>query len=308
VIGYIVRRVLLAIPVLWGVATLVFLGVHLIPGDPAQVMLFGRGTAQDVARLRHELGLDQPLLAQYWSFLAHAAHLDFGRSITSHEPVWSEIGARFPYTLALASCAVVVALALGVPSGMLAARFNHNPVGMGITGAAVLGISVPDFWLGTMLALVFGVKLGWLPVTGSDGGRSVVLPACTLAIGIASIVARLTRTALMESLAMDYVRTARAKGAGRSSVLFKHALRPTLVSLVTVLGLIIAGLLGGVVVVENVFAWPGLGSLAVSAVTARDYPVVEGTTFLFSIILIAANLLVDLSYALLDPRIRHAGA
>jgi peptide/nickel transport system permease protein len=155
---------------------------------------------------------------------------------------------------------------------------------------------------------VFGVKLGWLPVAGSDSVRSVVLPACTLAIGIAAIVTRLTRTALMESLAMDYVRTARAKGAGRTRVLLKHALRPTLVGMVTVLGLIVAGLLGGVVVVENVFAWPGLGSLAVSAVTARDFPVIEGTTFLFSIILIVANLLVDLSYALLDPRIRHAGA
>jgi peptide/nickel transport system permease protein len=303
---YIVRRILVAIPVLWGVVTLVFLSVHLIPGDPAQVMLFGRGTAQDVVRLRHELGLDRPLPVQYWNFIIHAVRLDFGDSIISHQPVFTEIWDRFPYTAELAACALFLSAVFGLITGVLAAVYNRTFLGTGITGIAVAGISVPDFWLGTMLALVFGVKLHWLPVAGTGTIANLVLPSLTLAIVISATLTRLIRSSLVDVLGMDFVRTARAKGVREQIVLYKHALRNALIPVVTIFGLTVAGLLGGVVIIENVFAWPGLGTLAVSAVEARDFPVIEGTTFFFAVILIAANLLVDISYAFLDPRIHYS--
>jgi peptide/nickel transport system permease protein len=305
-IAYIVRRILVSIPVLWGVLTLVFISVHLIPGDPAEVMLFGRGNAHDVQRLRHELGLDQPLPVQYWHFITHAMRLDFGRSIISHQPVFQEIWTRFPYTAELAASAMFLATVFGLITGILAATHNRTVLGTAITGVAVLGISVPDFWLGTVLAVVFGVKLGWLPVAGTGGILNLVLPSITLATVIAATLTRLIRAAVVDVLGMDFVRTARAKGVRKHMVIYKHALRNALIPVVTIFGLTIAGLLGGAVILENVFAWPGLGTLAVTAVTDRDFPVIQGTTFFFAVILIAANLLVDISYAFLDPRIRYS--
>lgn len=302
---YIVRRVLIAIPLLWAVATLVFISIHLIPGDPVQAMLFGRGSAQDVARLRHELGLDQPLPVQYWHFLINAAHLDFGRSIRTQQPVSSEIAQRFPATLELAACSMVLSMILGGISGVFAA-IVRRPLGTLITGVAVLGISIPDFWLGTVLALIFGVKLHILPVAGMGGIRNLVLPSMTLAIVISASLTRLIRASLIDTLHMDYIRTARSKGVRERIVIYKHALKNALIPVVTILGLTIAGLLGGVVIIENVFAWPGLGTYAVGAVTARDYPAIEGTVFVFAVILIFANLLVDISYAFIDPRIHYS--
>jgi peptide/nickel transport system permease protein len=306
VLTYIIRRVLISIPVMWGVLTAVFISVHLIPGDPAQVMLFGRGHAADVQALRHQLGLDQPLPLQYWNFLTHAVRLDFGSSITSHQPVFQEIWDRFPYTAELAVSAMFLATVFGLVTGVLAATLNRTWLGTAITGVAVLGISVPDFWLGTILAVIFGVKLGWLPVSGPGGFTNLILPASTLAIVIAATLTRLIRAAVVTELSMDYIRTARAKGLRGSSVIVKHGLRNALIPVVTIFGLTIAGLLGGAVILENVFAWPGLGSLAVTAVTNRDFPVIQGTTFFFAVILIGANLLVDISYAFLDPRIRYS--
>jgi peptide/nickel transport system permease protein len=303
---FIIRRILIAIPLLWGVITLTFLSVHLIPGDPVQVMLYGRGTAADVARLRHELGLDQPIPIQYWHFVINAVHLDFGTSIRTHQAVWSEIMVRFPSTAELAGVAIVMSMIFGLVTGILAATLNRTPLGTAITGIAVMGISVPDFWLGTMLALIFGVKLGWLPVAGTGGWRNVVLPALTLAIGISAILTRLVRASLVEILDMEYIRTAKAKGLRQRVVIYKHALKNALIPVVTIFGLTIAGLLSGVVIIENVFAWPGLGTYAVSAVSARDFPAIEGTTFFFAVILIVANLLVDISYAFLDPRIHYS--
>lgn len=305
-ITYIIRRVLIAIPLLWGVLTLTFIGVHLIPGDAAEIMLFGRGTAQDVARLRHELGLDLPLPVQYWDFLTHAVRLDFGHSVVDSQPVFSEIWARWPSTLVLVAAAMALALIFGLLGGILAAAFDRTPVGSGVTGLAILGISLPEFWVGTMLALIFGVRLQWLPVSGVGDWRNVVLPAVTLALPIAAGLARLTRSALLEVLGMQYLRTARSKGVSGYGVLVRHALRNALIPVVTITGLTVAGLLGGVIIIENVFAWPGLGQLAVSAVEARDFPVVEGITFFIAVILVAANLLVDLSYAWLDPRIHYS--
>jgi peptide/nickel transport system permease protein len=303
---FIIRRIVLAIPALWGVATLVFISVHLIPGDPVMVMLQGHGDAAAIRRLRQELGLDQPLPVQYWTFLSHAAHLDFGRSLRTGQPVWSEILARWPNTVQLAASAMLLGTILGLLGGILAALLNRTWAGTAVVGVSLLGISVPDFWLGTMLALVFGLQLGWLPVAGVGDWRNLVLPSVTLAIAISAVLSRIVRSSLVDVLSTDYIRTARAKGLGRRLVLVRHALKNALIPMVTVYGLIVAYLLGGVVIVENVFAWPGLGSYAVSAVQARDFPAIQGTTFFFAVILIAANLLVDLSYALLDPRIRYS--
>ncbi|HEY8687105.1 MAG TPA: ABC transporter permease [Chloroflexota bacterium] len=303
---YSIRRILISIPVLWGVLTLVFFSVHFIPGDPAQVMLFGRGHPGDVQALRHQLGLDRPLLVQYGDFLLHAARLDFGTSVVSHQPVMQEIWARFPYTAALTVSAMVLSAVFGMITGVLAAVFNRSPIGTAITSFAVLGISVPDFWLGTVLAVIFGVRLHWLPPAGTGGFSSIILPSVTLAIVVSATLTRLVRSSMVNIIGQDYVRTARAKGVRGRVVITKHVLRNALIPVVTIFGLTLGGLLGGAVILENVFAWPGLGTLAVSAVTNRDFPVIQGTTFFFAVILILANLLVDLSYAFLDPRIHYS--
>jgi peptide/nickel transport system permease protein len=305
-VTYLIRRVLVSIPVLWGVLTLVFISIHLVPGDPAQVMLFGRGRPGDIVAMRHALGLDKPLLVQYWTFVSHAARLDFGSSIVSHQPVMQEIWDRFPYTAELAVSAMVLATIFGMVSGVFAATHNRTILGTSMTSLAVLGISVPDFWLGTMLALIFGVRLGWLPVAGTGGLINLVLPAVTLAIVVAANLTRLVRSSMVNILTMDYVRTARAKGVKRRVVVYKHVMRNALIPVITIFGLTLGGLLGGAVILENVFAWPGLGTLAITAVNNRDFPLIQGTTFFFAVILILANLLVDLSYAFLDPRIKYS--
>jgi ABC-type dipeptide/oligopeptide/nickel transport system permease component len=304
--AYVVRRILVAIPVLWGVMTLVFLSIHLLPGDPAQLMLYAKGESNsaDVIALRHQLGLDRPLPQQYWNFMTGAAHLDFGTSIASKRPVFAEIADRFPTTVELAAAAMALALPFGIVAGVAAALLRRSGLGRGLMLLAMLGISIPEFWLGTILALVFGIKLGWLPVAGLGDFRNFILPGATLAVGIASFLARVVRASMVDVLGADFIRTARAKGLGERIVVWRHAVRNALIPMTTVLGLTVAGLLGGVVIVENVFALPGVGSLAVGAVSARDFPVIEGTTFFFAVILIAANLVVDLSYALVDPRIR----
>jgi peptide/nickel transport system permease protein len=308
VLGFIVRRVLISIPILWGVVTLVFVGIHLSPGDPAATMLFGHGTAEEVARLHHELGLDEPLPVQYWNFVTGAVHMDFGESYVSQQPVSQEILTRFPYTAQLAGAAILLAVGFGLVTGVLAALYSRSMFGRSVIMVAVLGISVPDFFLGTMLALIFGVKLHWLPVEGIGDVRNLILPASTLAIVISAVLTRLIRSSLLDVLGTEFIRVIRAKGVSSFVLVMKHALKNALIPVVTILGLIIAQLLAGAVVVENVFAWPGLGSYAVSAVLARDYPVVEGITFFFAVILITANLLVDISYAFLDPRIRIQGS
>lgn len=305
-ITFVIRRILVSIPVLWGVLTLVFLAVHLIPGDPAEIMLFGRGHPGDINALRHALGLDLPLPVQYWNFMTNALRLNFGTSITSHQPVFQIIWDHFPYTAELAVSALILSTLFGLVTGVFAATLNRTTKGSLITGIAVLGISVPDFWLGTMLAVVFGVTLHWLPVAGTGGFSNLILPAVTLATGISATNTRLIRAALVNELGQDYVRTARAKGVRRQIVIYRHALRNALIPVITIFGLTIAGLLSGAIILENVFAWPGLGTVAVTAVNNRDFPVIQGTTFFFAVILILANLLVDISYAFVDPRIRYS--
>jgi len=302
---YIVRRVLLSVPVLWGVLTATFFAFRLVPGDPVSAMLFGRGTAADRLRVRQELGLDQPLLMQYWDFVKGAVHFDFGTSIVSRQTVWQEIVVRFPATLQLAVAAFVLATVIGLVAGAISALYHRRPLGLGLTALAVLGISLPGYWVGTMLALIFGVQLGWLPVAGTGGPNTIILPAVTLAIPISAYVTRLVRVSVLQEVGADYVRTAHAKGLGAGAVLFQHVLRNALIPVITVLGTTLASLLGGVVIVENVFNWPGLGTLAVSAASSRDFPVIEGLTFVIAVLVIGANLVVDILYALVDPRIRY---
>lgn len=314
-IAHIVRRVLLAIPTLWLVLTLVFVAFRLVPGDAAEAIVAqaqaaqggtARATAQDVQSLRRRLGIDRPMLVQYGDFFAHAVRLDFGRSFADNRPVFQEIGERLPYTAELAACALLLAAIAGLLCGLLAAVYNHTLLGTAIAGLAVLGISVPNFWLGTMLALIFGVELRWLPVAGTGDLRHVVLPAVTVAALICAVLTRYTRTALLDALHQEFIRTARAKGLGARAVILKHALRNALIPLATIVGLILAGLLNGVIIVENVFAWPGLGTMMLSAISDRDYPLIEGVTFFIALVFITANLLVDISYALLDPRITYS--
>lgn len=306
------RRALVAVPVLWGVLTLTFVGFHLVPGGPAQVILNrsavngpGRGTAPgELKLLERRLGLDRPLPVQYADFLAHATRGDFGRSYITGRTVWSLIMERLPYTAELALAAWLLSTVFGVFTGVLAAMWNRRPLGMGISAGMVVLMCLPNFWLGAMLALVFGVELQWLPVAGSGDLRHLILPAVTVAAILTARITRQTRAAMVEALRQDFVRTARAKGLSWPRIIVRHALPNAFVPLVTILGLEMAGLLGGVVIVENVFSWPGLGTLVVDSVDGRDFPVIEGTTFLFAVILVTANLVVDLSYRLLEPRMR----
>jgi ABC-type dipeptide/oligopeptide/nickel transport system permease component len=303
---FIVRRILIATPVLWAVLTLVFFSIHLVPGDPVQVMLGQSATRQGTIELRHELGLDKPLLQQYADFMRGAIHFDFGNSIFSRQPVSHEIWVRLPYTVELAGSAFLLALVFGITFGILAAVFNRTLIGTGITTFAVLGISVPDFFLGTLLALLFGVYLGWLPVAGTQGLSSLVLPSLTLALAVSAVMTRLIRASMVDIMGLDYVRTARAKGVKRRVVLVRHVLRNALLPVVTLMGLMMAYLLSGAAIIEVVFARPGLGTLAINAAGARDFPVVQGTAFFFAVVLITANLLVDILYGFIDPRIRYS--
>jgi peptide/nickel transport system permease protein len=307
VITFIVRRILISIPLLWAVLTLTFFGFrYLVPGDPVDIMLFGRATVADKIRLRHELGFDKPIIVQYWNFIKGAAHLDFGNSVYSHDTVFHEITVRFPTTLKLAVGALLLAVIFGFTGGILSAIFNRNPFGSAITTAAVFGFSIPEFVLGPIAGLIFGVKLHILPVAGEGGLQYWVLPCSCLALGLASGLTRLIRSTMLEVLNQDYVRTARAKGVRQSVIIVKHVLRNAMLPIITLLGLSVAALLGGAVIIENVFALQGLGTLTLKAVSQRDFPVVEGTPFFFALLLIVANLLVDITYALIDPRIHYS--
>ncbi|MGI8826604.1 MAG: ABC transporter permease [Chloroflexota bacterium] len=311
--AHIARRVLLAVPTLWVVLTLVFVGFRLVPGDAAQSMIAqatqqhsGAGGASDVQRLRHQLGIDRPLAVQYFDFLGSAVRLDFGRSFSTNRPVFEEIESRLPYTAELAGSALVLTTLFGIAAGVLAAVRHRTATGTLVAALAVVGISVPNFFLGTMLAVVFGVQLHWLPVAGTGGIRHLVLPSVTLAFGLCAVLTRYVRASLLDTLQQDFVRTARAKGLTERVVIMRHALRNALVPVVTILGLMFAGLLNGAIIVENVFAWPGLGTMVLEAINGRDYPLIEGTTFFIALVFIGANLLVDISYSFLDKRIDYS--
>ncbi len=302
---YIARRLLVAIPTLLGVATVVFSLLRLLPGDPAVIIAGPQAEPADIERIRQQLGLTEPLLQQYLGFLARLLHGDLGISTRTGAPVVNEILARAPYTIVLGITSLTIAVLVGVTAGVIASTRRNTGVDLGVSGGAVFGVSMPTYWLGLMLIVVFAVRFRVLPAAGADQPVSLVLPAITLALFSMGLVARQTRSAMLVVLGQDFVRTARAKGAGRRAVLVRHALRNALLPIVTTVGLQFGALLGGAVLTETVFAWPGVGRLLVDSISARDYPVVQGVVLMLAVSFIVVNLLTDLVYAYVDPRIRY---
>ena len=289
-----------------GAATIVFALLRAVPGDPVEIMLGESAAPADVAELRRELGLDRPLVVQYGRFLAHAARGDLGRSIVYRAPVSHVIATRYPATLELAGAAFLIALALALPLGVVAAVRPRSALDRGARLASLAGVCLPSFWLGPLLILVFSLRLAWLPVSGRGGVAHLVLPAVTLGLGMAGILVRLTRTSMLAALREDYVRSARAKGAPERRVVLVHALRNALVPVTTVAGLQAGGLLAGAIITETIFAWPGLGRLVVQAIDARDYPLVQGCVLAIAASYVVVNTATDLLQRAIDPRIGDA--
>lgn len=302
---YILRRIGLLVPVVIGVVTMVFLIVHFIPGDPVEIMLGEQAQAVDKETLRRQMGLDKPLHVQYVDFLARLARGDLGRSLHTKRPVLESIVRRLPATLELALAAMVVALVLAIPLGLLSAYKKDTVVDQGSMLFALLGISMPNFWLGPLLIIVFSLKLGWLPVSGRGSLAHIVLPAITLGTAMAAILTRMTRASMLDVIQSDYITTARAKGVRESRVVLKHAFRNALIPVVTIVGLQIGGLLAGSIITETIFAWPGIGRLAIQAINARDYPLVQGCVLVIALGYVLVNFLTDLLYGFIDPRIRY---
>ena len=302
---FLARRLLLTVPVLLGVATLVFSLVHLVPGDPVQVMLGESASPADVAEMRGRLGLDRPLPVQYAAFLAGVATGDLGTSLRTNQPVVTAILERMPATAELAAAAMVVAVLIAMPLGVLAAVRAGTSVDHAATTLALLGISVPNFWLGPFLAIVFSVSLGWLPVSGRGTIAHLVLPAITLGAPLAAVLTRMTRASVIEELRELYVLAARARGVSRLRSVWAHAFRNSLIPIVTVLGLQFGAVLTGAVITETIFAWPGVGRLLVQSIGFRDYPLVQGCILLIAVTYVSVNLAVDVVYGFLDPRIRY---
>ncbi len=304
-IRFLARRLLLTAPVLLGVATLVFSLVHLVPGDPVQVMLGESASPADVAAMRSRLGLDRPLPVQYAAFLTGVARGDLGTSLRTNQPVVSAILERMPATLELAAAAMFVALLIAMPLGVLAAVRAGTAVDHAATTVALLGISMPNFWLGPLLAIIFSVSLGWLPVSGRGTLAHLVLPAITLGAPLAAVLTRMTRASVIEELRELYVLAARARGVSRSRAVWAHAFRNSLIPIVTVFGLQCGAVLTGAVITETIFAWPGIGRLLVQSIGFRDYPLVQGCILLIAVTYVSVNLAVDVVYGVLDPRIRY---
>ena len=301
---YLIRRVLLTIPVLIGVATLVFSLIHLVPGDPAQAMM-GEGAApQDVAELRKSLGLDQPLLTQYATFLSRAITGDLGNSFRTGQPVTLMIAERVPATAELAVAAMIVAVVIAIPLGVIAAVWRGTAVDYSAMTFALAGVSIPNFWLGPLLAIVFAVELGWLPVSGRGTLAHLVLPAVSLGLALAAILARMTRASLLDELNELYVRAARARGVSQTAAITIHALRNSMIPLLTIVALQFGAVLTGAVITETIFAWPGIGRLLIQSIGFRDYPMVQGCILLIAVTYVTVNLITDLMYGVIDPRIR----
>ncbi|HEV7732275.1 MAG TPA: ABC transporter permease [Candidatus Binatia bacterium] len=300
------RRLLLLLPTLLGVVVLVFAFLHLVPGDPVEIMLGESAAPADVTALRQSLGLDRPLPEQLLGFLVRAVRGDLGWSLAFRAPVTEVIGARWPATLELAGAAFVLALALAIPLGTIAAVHEGTLVDRAARLVSLIGVCVPSVWMGPLLILVFSMQLGWLPVSGRGGVAHLVLPAVTLALGMAGILVRLTRASMREALRGDYVRTARAKGASPWRVVVRHALRNALLPVTTVAGIQAGALLAGAIVTETIFAWPGLGRLMIQAIGARDYPLVQGCVLVIGATYVLVNAITDVVLAALDPRLRDA--
>ncbi|EBV1773409.1 glutathione ABC transporter permease GsiC [Salmonella enterica subsp. enterica serovar Muenchen] len=304
-LNYVLKRLLGLILTLLIVAVLVFLFVHLLPGDPARLIAGPEADAQVIALVRQQLGLDQPLHVQFWHYITHVLQGDFGTSMVSRRPVSEEIASRFLPTLWLTITSMIWAVLFGMAIGIAAAVWrNRWPDRLGMT-LAVTGISFPAFALGMLLMQIFSVDLGWLPTVGADSWQHYILPSLTLGAAVASVMARFTRSSFVDVLSEDYMRTARAKGVSETWVVLKHGLRNAMIPVVTMMGLQFGFLLGGSIVVEKVFNWPGLGRLLVDSVDMRDYPVIQAEVLLFSLEFILINLVVDVLYAAINPAIRY---
>jgi peptide/nickel transport system permease protein len=312
---YLARRLLLLAPVLAGVSIIIFMVLHLSPGDPVEIMLGAQATQEDRARLRTDLGLDQPLHVQYVRWLGHVVRGDLGRSLWMKRPVLGEVLGRFQATLILTGTALLLSTVAGIALGVASAARPNSLLDRVSAMASLFGASLPSFWLGIVLMVVFALRLGWLPASGMyapyGGGDlrdllgHLVLPAITLAAASVTIIARLTRATMLETLGQDYIRTARAKGVVERAVVLRHGLKNALIPIVTVVGVQAGYLLGGAVLTETVFAWPGVGTLMVQGILARDFPLVQGCVLVVALSFVLVNLAVDLLYAWLDPRIRY---
>ena len=304
-ISYVARRLLASVPTLLGVATLVFLMVRLLPGDPAFVIAGPAATPHDVDRIREQLGLNLPVWQQYLLFMAHLVEGNLGISARSGQPVTTEIASRLPFTVQLAVISMILATVAGVGLGLLAATRHNSVLDLALSAFAVFGVSMPVYWLGMMLVIVFAVDLRIFPPSGAEDAGAFVLPSVTLALFSTGLVARQTRSAMLEVLGQDYIRTAVAKGAGPRRVVMRHAFRNALLPIITTIGLQFGALLGGAVLTETVFGWPGIGRLLVDSIFSRDFPVVQGIVLLLAASFVAVNLVVDVLYAYVDPRIRY---
>lgn len=302
---FILKRLLMLIPVLFGVSLIVFSIMHLTPGDPALLMLGEHAPPEQLANLREQLGLNDPVPVQYVRWVSRAVQLDLGRSLRSNKPVIEEIFERLPATAELALLAVLLAAAIGIPAGVISAVRPNSWLDNSLTVGALAGVSMPVFWQGLMLIIIFSVSLDWLPASGRLGGwQYLVLPVITLGTSAAASITRMTRATMLETIQQDYVRTARAKGLSDRRTIYRHALRNALIPVVTIIGLELGGLMAGAVITETIFAWPGIGTLAVDAIRSRNFPVVQGVVMTFAISYVLINLIVDLLYAFLDPRLR----
>ncbi len=310
---YIGKRLIALVPVLLGVTIMVFLLIHMIPGDPAVTMLGEQASPEAVAALRQEMGLDRPLSVQYVTWLGRTLHGDLGRSLFAHAPVSELIVQKMVPTAELGLAAVALSVVIAIPAGILSAVRKNTWADYGVTLVSLFGVSMPNFWLGITLILIFALHLRILPAAGFvpftkaplQNLRYLVMPTITLGLQLAAVVARQTRSAVLEVLREDYVRTARSKGLSQRTVIYRHVLKNSLIPIVTVVGLQIGRVLGGVVITETIFAWPGLGKLAVDGIFARDFPVVQGVTLVMAAAFVFVNLVVDLLYGFFDPRIRY---
>jgi ABC-type dipeptide/oligopeptide/nickel transport system permease component len=301
-----IRRFLSIIPVIFGVLLLTFLLIHLVPGDPIEVMLGDSASTADRAQLREDLGLNQPIITQFGSYLHKLSTGDLGQSIHTKTPIIEMLKARYPATLKLALLSLVIGLTIGIPLGIFAALKAGHWQDFVVTIVSVRFSAMPAFWLGPMLMLLFAVWLGWLPVSGMDEPLSIILPALTLGFGLSAILTRMTRTSLLEVLSEDFIRTARAKGLSENTVIVKHALRAALLPIVTIVGLQMGSLLAGTVITETIFSWDGIGRLLVESIEKRDYPVTQACVLVVALSYVLVNLATDIFYALADPRVRHS--
>jgi peptide/nickel transport system permease protein len=303
-IRHFLQRLLYTLPALWLILTMVFLMIHIVPGDPVLQMLGQDARVEDLAQLRHMLGLDQPLGVQYVRYFEALARGDWGRSMRYSAPVRPIVLQRFPATLELSLAALAVCIAIAIPAGVFSARRRGSKADRATSFFTLLGLSVPNFALGPILILIFSIEIGWLPVSGRGGIVHLILPAATLGAALAAILTRMVRGSMIEELSSDYVRTARAKGITETSVLFRHAFPNALIPVITIVGLQFGSLLAGTIVTETIFSWPGIGRLAVQAIAARDYPLLQGCILIIALSYVGVNLLTDLIYAMVDPRVR----